>query len=273
MQRPFIRATAARERLRVATPWPEVFADLPVEFERPADRWRCQIKNAARQPAGRWVKPDPRRRRVEPRYTAADLRAGSICAAIERHLPLFGQPFIFDLPRYPSPLPGAPYIVVRPVTIRREWPATSRAPRPEYLQEAINALEAAGFLVVSVADVDGAAEWFSGPPPRVGVALHKGELDGEGLIGLVQHATACVGGVGWIVPMAIAAGVPLLAILGGRGAHNAPEVITDPRMDLTRATFAVPDRFCRCDKAEHDCGDKTIACFPELLAAWIMGLP
>jgi len=271
LQRPFIRAAAAREPTRLATPWPEVFHDLPVRFERLRSRWRCQSKNIARQPPALWAKPAAGFRRVEPRYTWQDLQRGSITAAFGRYLPLGDHPYVFDLPAYGSPIELRRYAVVRPSTIRREWPATARAPRPDYLQSAIDALKAHGLAVVTVADVDGIEEWFVAPPQRADLFFHKGELGAAQLIGLIQGAVACVGGVGWIVPMAIAAGVPLLVILGGRGAHNAPEVITDPRMDLSRTRFATPDRFCRCDKAEHDC-DKTISGFDAQLATWVASL-
>jgi hypothetical protein len=64
--------------------------------------------------------------------------------------------------------------------------------------------------------------------------------------------------------MSIALKTKSFAILGGRGAHNAPEVITDPAMDLTHIGFAKPKQYCRCSSAQHDC-NKDI---PDLAEQW-----
>src|SRR3546814_15886328 len=59
--------------------------------------------------------------------------------------------------------------------------------------------------VVSVADVDGGNEWFVGEPPPAHARCHAGEIRGRRLISLISQASVVVGGVGWVVPMAIAA--------------------------------------------------------------------
>ncbi|HDG9203473.1 TPA: hypothetical protein PBW36_006308, partial [Pseudomonas aeruginosa] len=94
----------------------------------------------------------------------------------------------------------------------------------------------------------------------------------EQLLALLQHADAVIGGIGWIVPASIAAKVPAWIICGGQGGYNSPEHITDKCMDLSRITFAVPDRFCRCTMKQHNC-DKRITDHDQRFAAWADRLP
>jgi hypothetical protein len=96
-------------------------------------------------------------------------------------------------------------------------------------------------------------------------AFINGELDVLQLLALLATADVIVGGVGFIVPAAIAAKVKAFVLLGGQGGHNAPEKITDPRFDLTRIGFAFPDRFCRCSNMMHRC-DKNNS---QLAKQWI----
>ena len=272
-QRPFVRAAATREPVYITTPWPEMYTDLPgVHFVRQPTTLRTQAKNIARQPAARWEPPPRQATAVRFRYTPADLARQSIIASLERTLPLQGAPFVFDLPPSTSRHVGAkPYAIVRPVTVRKEWASASRGPKHQYLQSAINLLLARGLEVVTIADVDGVNETFDGPPPRGQTrSFHAGQLGLLDLIHMVRNARVIVAGVGFIVPMTIAAGVPLYIVFGGRGGHNAPHVITDPRMDMSRVGTAIPDRFCMCTDARHAC-DKRITGFSEKFNAWLEG--
>ena len=94
-------------------------------------------------------------------------------------------------------------------------------------------------------------------PPAHRYLVH-GELAVRDLLALVRDADIVIGGGGWIVPAALALKVKTFVVLGGHGGHNAPEKITDPRLDLSRIGFAVPENFCQCTNMLHDC-DKTIA--------------
>jgi hypothetical protein len=88
--------------------------------------------------------------------------------------------------------------------------------------------------------------------------LVSGELAVRELLALVRDADIVIGGVGWIVPAGLALKVKTFVVLGGHGGHNAPEKITDRRLDLSRIGFAVPEAFCRCTNMLHTC-DKRIA--------------
>lgn len=244
------------------TPWPELYRDLDVKCVKPATQLRTQAKNVRRQTG--WHRA-PFGRTLTIRYGQSPiidgLRASFKC-----------EPQAFDLPDFgPSPVTGR-YVVVRPVTVRSEWRADSRNPLPDYVFRAADAARAAGYTVVSVADLEDGREWAVGPLPPADLSFHAGELPVEQLMALTQHAAALIGGIGWIVPAAIATGAPALVVCGGQGGWNAPSRITDPVMDLSHLEFLIPDNFCMCREKTHDC-DKTISQYDALLARWIERLP
>lgn len=262
MQRPFIRAAAAREEaVYLQTPWPELYADLPnVLPVRSATRLRTQAKNEARY-RGRWHARPGRCRTVQVAYGAAALGAGlTIMAAMEQRLPLAGAPFRWDLPDLGPPFEidtgGRPLAIVRPVTERTEWHNAARSPRPEYIAEAAARLMESHY-VIAVADLQPGQEWLVGAMPVCDVAYMRGELTALDVLQLVKQADVVVGGVGWIVPAALALRTRAFIYLGGNGAHNAPEVIVDPRVDSRRMGFARPRNFCLCSEKQHRC-DKVI---------------
>lgn len=266
-QRPFVRAVAERGPTQVVTPWPELFEDLGVTFVRPEARLRTQSKNIVRQPRSRWVPTHRDAVGIRPKYSQLDLQQGiSITKAMERRCNLGTTPYVFDLPEslMGPPLKGldGPYAVVRPVTERVEWRALSRGPLPEYVTSAATMLRDRGLMVVTVADLAPEREWLVGDTaPPADFDLLAGQLMFSDLMRLIANAAVVVGGVGWIVPAAIAAGVSLITILGGQGAFNQPRLLTDPRMDLRRVEWIEPDVFCPCNMRDHACR-KTITAFP-----------
>jgi len=258
--RPFVRAAAAQYEVHLETPWPELYADLDIKFVRGSRKLRTQQKNMERQPSERWLKLQRPMRELRINY--ADIGSRSIIKAMElRWLPLVGfDPALFDLPALgPSPIvvSDQPIAVVRPVTIRSEWRNEARNPRPEYVS-AIAAELMATHTVVAVADLAQGEEWLEGELPPAHWHFVNGELAVRELLALVRDADIVLGGVGWIVPAALALKVKAFVVLGGHGGHNAPLKITDPRLDLSRIGFAVPEKFCRCTNMLHAC-DKTIA--------------
>lgn len=257
--RPFIRAAALQRDIWLETPWPELYADLDIKFVRGSRKLRTQQKNMARQSSDCWSRPLPMHKLT---INYSDLGSRSIINAMElRWWPhrIGFDPALFDLPDMgPSPLASErPIAVVRPVTVRREWRNEARNPRPEYIN-AIAAELMATHTVVAVADLAPDEEWLIGDLPPAHFNFIHGELAVRELLALVRDADLVVGGVGWIVPAGLALKVKTFVVLGGHGRHNAPEKITDPRLDLSRLGFAVPEAFCRCTNMLHAC-DKTIA--------------
>lgn len=257
--RPFVRVAAAQYELYLETPWPELYADLDIKFVRGTRRLRTQQKNMALQAADRWS-PPPRAREIKVSYF--DLTARSIIRSLECRwavLKVAFDPALFDLPDMgPSPVVSErPIAVVRPVTVRTEWRNEARNPRPEY----VNVLAAelmATHTVVAVADLAPDQEWAIGDLPPAHRYFVQGELAVRELLALVRDADIVIGGVGWIVPAGLALKVKTFVVLGGHGGHNAPAKITDPRLDLSRIGFAIPEAFCRCTNMLHNC-DKMIA--------------
>lgn len=277
MQRPFVRAAAGRGgKVYLDTPWPELYADLPgVLPVRSKTRLRTQAKNE-RASAIRWNYPPasiPLRRLA---YGAAAMEQMNIYQALESCLPLDGAPFVLDLPPLPTvglDTGGRPLAVIRPVTERKEWLNPARNPRPEYVAE-LAARLALTHYVVCIADLEEGQEWLMGDLPFCDQALIRGELSTMEALALVAQADMVVGGVGWIVPAALAAGRPAFIVLGGQGGHNAPEKVTDERIDLTRIGFARPGRYCLCTDKSHNC-DREIGDLLEQFEAWaaVQGIP
>jgi len=258
--RPFVRAAAAKYEVWLETPWPELYADLDIKFVNRSRNLRTQLKNIARQPPERWSPLPSRIREIRIGYFA--LAAHSIINCMQRHWFNVGiafDPVLFDLPDMgPSPVVSErPIAVVRPVTVRKEWRNEARNPKPEYVaQIAASLMET--HHVVAVADIQSEHEWAIGELPPAHQYLIHGELPIRQLLALVHDADIVIGGVGWIVPAGLALKVKTFIILGGHGGHNRPAVLTDPRLNLSRLGFAMPDRFCRCTHMLHNC-DKRMA--------------
>lgn len=239
------------------TPWPELVSDFPhVHCVRPQTNLRTQAKNIARH--ADWVLPPGRQPARHIRYGAEGIIPGmTACFGV--------APDGFDLPPLPPSREQGKYVVVRPATVRSEWRADTRSPDPAYIYQASLEAHLRGYRVISVADLVDNVEWGIDPLPYSDVRYHKGELPVEQLLSLVANASAVIGGIGWLVPAALAAKVPAWIICGGQGGYNAPELIT-PKAQ-TNITFAVPDNFCRCRLKMHNC-DKRISDYDSKLANW-----
>ena len=268
-QRPFIRAAADRGPVWVETPWPELYTDLGVQFAPMTTPLRTQAENLARQDRSRFSRPPADAVRVRMGY-GRDLARSSILRSLERQLPLDGSPLVFDLPAElsrPWLATERPIALVRPVTVRAEWRNEARNPIPLYVEQCAEALTQTHH-VVSVASLKAGAEWLAGSPVAAASRFERGELDVSLMLRLIAQADVVIGGVGFLLPAALALRSRAFIILGGHGAHNAPEKTTDPRLDLSRLGFARPDRFCICDKMLHRC-EKTISNLEGRFRTWI----
>lgn len=253
-QRAFIKQLT--KPVYLDTPWPEIYAGIDgVHFIQPQTTLRTQSKNIARHTT--WTMPPTRQPTRQIRYGAEGIIPGMTAS--------FGiAPGAFDLPPLPPSPIGGKYVVVRPATVRSEWRADTRNPDPEYINVAAREAARRGYRVVSVADLEEGKEWAVEPLPYAGIRFHHGELPVEQLLALVQGAAAVIGGIGWLVPAALAARVPAWIICGGQGGFNSPEHICPPGSTIT---FAVPDNFCRCKLKQHNC-DKGISDYDAKLTAW-----
>ncbi len=233
------------------TPWPELYDDLPnIKFVRSDTTLRTQAKNVNKQNR-EFFTPPGNAKLIRVQYTAQDFRSGSMIDGLRR---CFGvDPAEFDLPVFDSPVKSdKPIAVIRPCTVRAEWKNPARNPRPEYIEWVSEQLKNSHHIV-SVADLEDGHEWLQGKEPFSHQNFHSGELDIRGLLGVVAHSSILCGGVGWLLPAAVAYNRPLFCILGGQGGHNAPEKVTTRDMDLSRIWFAKPDNYCKCTNMQHSC--------------------
>jgi len=261
-QRAFVRELAGDVYL--STPWPQLYQDLPNIFPvECSTRLRTQGKNIVSQPLDVWHETPEGARRMRIGYGDRPiLKSFSDRLGVEAK--------IFDLPKFERLPIETPYAIIRPVTVRSEWKNVSRNPLDTYVCKAAEILRACGFKTISVADLRPEEEWCD-ELPRCDLNFNGGELSFDKLMGLVRGAALVVGGIGWIVPAAIAANVPLISILGGNGFLNAPEKITGAPMNLSRAKFIFPDNYCRCKAASHSC-DKVISNFEKKFIDTLEGL-
>ena len=269
-QRPFVADLARRvNAVWLRTPWPQLYCDIRnVAYVFCPSGLRTQAKNLQTLDRTfpyilRSVAEGSSNIRARLYYHFDELEKTSITGAFRQQLPP-SKKLVFDLPPFhpPKGIPR-PYIVLRPATIRSEWKNPARNPDPAYIAQAAEALKSR-YTIISVADLERGAEDLEGEEPYADIKFHRGELNVMDLMGLIRHCAGCVGGVGWILPAAVAYHVPVLLILGGMGGHNAPAKITDPDQDLSKVVWATPDNFCMCKAFEHPC-PKFIGNFKEKL--------
>jgi hypothetical protein len=260
-----LRELTKTHEVWLSTPWPQLVADLPVRCVRIETALRTQVRNMAQ--VANWATP-PRGLTAHPvTYTG---RAGTMLQGLCDALGVQTDRLTFDLPAFAPDRKRPPYIVIRPATLRTEWPAASRNPLPEYLAVAAERLRK-DFHIVSVADLKPGVEWPVLPLPYADETLHAGELGVEQLLALIAGAAGVVGGVGWLVPAAVAYRVPLFLIYGGWGRDNGPDRIFDARMPAGLVHEAIPERFCRCADRNHAC-DRRIGDIEGQLEQWAVGL-
>lgn len=272
--RPFIKQLAKQHDVFVSSVIPDLFKDISgLKFIDPGNpNYRTQ-KKAFDSSSTKFVELPEVDRVIDCHYGRLELKKHGIVSHLEH---TFGfQPsskIKFDLPLWIDQEAAVDkaledfgikkeelknLAIVRPVTVRKEWICTSRAPNPNYINWCARMLKDAGYFVVSIADCAEDEEWIDGDSPPADLFLHKGELGVLGTLTLIKRAKVVVGGSGFIIPASVSAHTNLFIIFGGRGEYDNPHKVFDLRMDMKKIGWAVPDNFCRCNKMEHDC-DKTI---------------
>lgn len=254
-------------RLTLQTPWPQIYSDLPNVTCMPANsQLRTQRKSEQRSQA-LFARVNHHGQRPRRWHYVNDPKISIVQSLAQQ---IGGSGFDFRGPVFDGPKIERPYVVVRPVCLRKEWTSDARNPTPEYIARAIEFLRK-DFTVVSVADLQEGHEWALDPLPYADVTYHAGELNIEQLLGLVRGAVAMVGGVGWIVPAALSYSVPLFLIYGGWGFSNGPNRLFGPGVDVTFIDQVMPDAFCHCNSNRHLC-DKRISGFDDRARAFTAGL-
>jgi hypothetical protein len=264
-----IRDAALQREVFLETPWPELYADLPVHFVRGEKGLRLQMRNVLSQSDALWVKPPPGIPRVALGYGPIELATGDVFTAMACKMPMamVTKP-VWDLPdlgECPVDSGSAPLALIRPVLRRTEWDNEARNPLPEYVSHVAADLKSRGFATIVICDIQVDREVLAGGVmPPCNLALTKGELGPRQLLAVVRDAAVVVGPVGWIVPAAAALGTPTFVVLGGNGGMNAPQRLLHPAMDAAHIGFAVPKEFCQCMDMRHQCRKE----IPNLDAQW-----
>lgn len=238
----------------LVTAWPQLYQDLPDVKCLPArTTLRTQAKNVREYDWHGMVPQGLRGQRIGYDGKGTILQSLLTSAGLG-HL----QELTFDLPFYGAFLGMRKYVVVRPATVRKEWPAASRNPDTIYIAHATQQARLAGYRVIVVADLQDGEEWLVDDLPPHDLAYLRGELPIDKLLGLVAGASGVIGGVGWLLPAAMAYRVPMLLLYGGWGMMNGPQRVLDPRIDSSTVVQVMPTNFCMCNDRDHLC-DKTIS--------------
>lgn len=264
--RPFIKQLVDEGyEVYLKTALPELFSDLGVKFIRPETvKYRAQQRALDSSRVQFEVNPPQVfNRTIYTRYYPIDLKQRGIIGCLER---AFGLQVGSTQPKLTLPSTLEPHglslpkklAIIKPPTLRKEFLAPSRNPLPHYVAWCGKVLKSADYHVVSIADCSQDEEWLEQVELDVDLKLHSGELGLFKTLSLIRDASVVVGGPSFIVPTALATGVPLFIIFGGRGLFDNPHKLLDLRMNLAKVGWSLPDKFCRCDKLVHDC-DKTIS--------------
>lgn len=252
-QYPVIKELSKHCRVHLKTPWPQIYSDLNIRCVPTETRLRTQAKNEAASSkfftSHDQVTVEKRLSYVSHQHRGISLWQG-LCASARvptsKYFLQIGQPA----------RTRCDYAVIRPPTIRKEWAAPSRNPRPDYIQFCVDWLNAAGIKTQVVADINPPHEVYDGPRiEKAATYLEHGELGVVELMSLIRDAKVVVGGVGFIAPMCIALGTPVLIVHGGAGGWNGPRMIDAP--GVGKLTHVLPKNYCRCQSHNHAC-DKSI---------------
>jgi hypothetical protein len=257
-QRAFVREF--KERIYLETPWPELYQDIPnVVPVRSYTELRTQRKNE-RASKHQWSVVEGVTSSIRCFY-----RDQGIFRGMRESLGVW--PRFMDLPDFGESCVKGRYYVVRPVTVRHEWPNEARNPDPQYIAKACAEIRKRGGVVVSVADLAQGQEWPIDPMPEADITFHNGELSVSELMALCAGAEALVGPVGWIVPAAMALNKPAFIVCGGQGGYNHPNMLTHELIPH-QIQFVMPDNMCMCYEKDHKC-DKRISDYDAILGRWL----
>lgn len=261
-QRPYVKALAQQGNVYINTSWPELYADIEnVHFVKPTTTLRTQKKHYDSLDI-EWAQMPTHPDKAVGFGYGGGLDRTTIPATMRKASGI--NPPEMDLPQFGFDIGDIPIAFVRPATERKEWLNKARNPNPEYIAKAVDALKDTHHIV-SVADIDGTNEWKIGDC-YADSRFENGELSLTEMLGLFQAADVIVGGVGWIVPAAIAAKKHAIIIGGGQLGHNHIDRLTNAPMDLSRIHYIAPDNGCYCVNMRHDC-NKEIVGFDEWLSS------
>lgn len=248
-QIPIIRRLAQVRSVYLRTPWPQLYKDIgSVSFVQMETRLRTQTKNILKNHQTYATLPAVYDR-MRLSYVSYQKKGVAFYKGLSAAAGLLNFKYYLNLRSACKERKN--YAVIRPATLRQEWKAPSRNPRPEYIQNAINRLAERGIETIVVADIDPPHEIYDGPRPSASRYYEFGELGVEQVLDLVHQAKIVVGPVGFIAPMCIALGTPAVILHGGVGGYSSPQMINAPGEG--ELTHVLPKSYCYCQNHSHNC--------------------
>lgn len=249
--RSVIQALHHTEDSYLACAWPQIYGDLGIPLVRAVSGLAWPNENMAAHPSAYVPRPDRAKERdLRINRFRGLLRSNSMLELMAKVAGVEVQGF--SLPALPpSPVKADRIAMIRPVTLRADWPHQSRNPLPDYMVQAAQMLIEAEYHVVSVAAV-GPIEPYLSTPPSAHTRFDNGQLGPLELLSLTAAASLVVTGPGWAVPAALACRTPLIVIGGGAGATNGPQALV-PKWYDGDVTWIKPKHFCICPHKRHAC--------------------
>lgn len=252
--RAIVRELVKRYSVHLHTCHVELYHDLieqhGVKVHLRPTRLRAQAKTIEREAAGYCRDPLPAgARHLQTQYGLAGVKdAGSILQAMIRSVGLSIERPDFSLPVKPAwrelldrrlavHAIDKPIMVLRPATVRKEYPPTARRNPHAGDFAALYAAIRDRFFVISVADLERDQEWIDGPELPADLKFHAGQFDFGDLAALWSRAALFFGPAGFGPILAQAVGTPSITVFGGNecfattqaaGAHLAPSLGIDP---------------------------------------------
>ncbi len=235
--RPILKWLPVRPKL--ITPWPQIFPEY--QCCRPIwNHLRTQRDNIANY-QGDLLEATP-----YPEYKLTyDLDRGTIqenyCNQLlgfqpkylETSLIVQGDPFV------------KPLCLIRPNTIRKEWPCYARNPKTEYLQRFIDK-HRKQYYFITLVNVKPDEEWIDG---ELDVDEKLINQPIEKVLTLFQSAALIVTSPSFWVALGLEMHKRMLVIYG---AHEEHFRINDKRIDHSQVTIIEPKPFDRCPVAKRN---------------------
>lgn len=262
-QRPIIRELLKQTSggVWIKNDWPQLWHDLPVHVLPSDTNLRTQSENRHRSkfsepPAGptriRATTYTPSILQQNPTATILDVLADMLSVALPDVL---DHSLAVPADWLWKPDTSKPVAVVRPPTVRREWPAPARNPDPAAFNACVGRLMETHH-VVSVAHSDPIDEPLV-EPIEAHERYERGELTIEQVIGLIAESDVVLAGVGFALPLCGAIGARCFILHGGCLGCNAPNRTMDPRCDWSSVGVCMPDELCGCYDRQHECAKRT----------------
>jgi len=286
--RSLIKHLAKRYKtIYIRTAAPEVYWDIPnVKFVYSNQlELRTQLKHVKKYHKKTWVKVPPETKELPwsaclPVYRQ---RAHQIHLVEERSVTEYIQEenniedFDFSFPLKKEWLDSAKKIIrsldnkgkkiciIRPPTVRKEWPAESRNPKVEYIQLLINKYKKE-YYFISIADLEKDKEWLEGNLTGIDKKFHHGELSITTIFSLIKLTDIMIAYPGFFALVAIAVRSKCFCIFGGL---QTAEHLFNKNMGLENFEYITPHPFCNCYEMSHKCNkeipeEKIIERFEEL---------